>query len=278
MRARVLFGCDTKRVKNWMVPGGERPKGAATLHPMDINLFKFEIASLNARSILEFGPGDSTEFFASLGLQVTTVEHMEKWYLVAKERFKDYPNVRVLKGEDEMPFTVEGLGSFEKFDLAFVDAPQGYYPLRKIHAGYEDCSRFNTALFALQHAPVVLLHDATRPCERATLNRLHLMGYKIEIINVPYGAARISWLQKPTSSIEPSETLEPSPKAKRQTRTRRKRSVTSSTECSPNSKPEMSSISLTSTSTELKTSTSSPSDTSLPGEPLLSSEPPQTKP
>jgi hypothetical protein len=171
---------------------GERPAGLSTLHPLDIDTFKMEVVSLGAKSILEIGPGDSTEVFAKLGLQVTTIEHIQKWYEVALERFKDYPNVRVLKGEDEMPFRVDGMGSYEKFDLAFVDAPQGYFPMRKIHEGYEDCSRLNTTLFALERSPVVLLHDVTRPLERGTLNRLNVLGYKVEFIFVPYGMARIT--------------------------------------------------------------------------------------
>jgi hypothetical protein len=178
--------------RSWKLTGESRPADAVVLHPQDLQYLKFEVASLGVNSILEFGPGASTEVFVGMGLQITTVEHMQKWYEVAVERFNGFPNVRVLKGEDEMPFRVEGMGSYEKFDLAFVDAPQGFFPARKVHKGYEDCSRFNTTLFALQHAPVVLLHDVVRALERGTLNRLNRMGYKIEIIKVPYGMARIT--------------------------------------------------------------------------------------
>jgi hypothetical protein len=194
MQARWLMGHTKSPALGgaWKFADAPRPPGATVLKQEDLDYFKFEIASLGAKSILEFGPGASTEFFVGLGLQVTTIEHMQRWYEVAKEQFKDRPNVRVLKGEDEMPFRIEGMGSYEKFDLAFVDAPQGYEPLRKAHPGYEDCSRFNTTLFALQHAPVVLLHDVVRPLERGTLNRLNRMGYKVQIIKVPYGMARIT--------------------------------------------------------------------------------------
>lgn len=193
MSANWLMGYKKPNVPNWkFTKDGARPKSMPTLDNKDITYFKFEVSSLDAKSILEFGPGDSTQVFAELGLQVTTVEHSEKWYEVAKERFKEYPNVRVLKGEDEMPVIVHGMGSHERFDLAFVDAPQGFFPMRKIHEGYEDCSRINTTLFALQRAPVVLLHDTIRPLERGTLTRLRLMGYNVELIGVPYGMARIT--------------------------------------------------------------------------------------
>lgn len=221
MRARVLMGYAPHGMATggWMkAKDGSRPLGIATLHNVDINLFKMEVSRLEAKSVLEFGPGDSTEVFAKMGLLVTTVEHLDKWYRVAKERFKVYPNVRVLKGEDEMPFVVHGMGSYEKFDLAFVDAPQGYRPARKAHKGYEDCSRLNTTLFALGRAPVVLLHDALRPLERGSLNRLHKLGYKVEVIQTPFGMARITHGDKnglDISGIAESGCLATRPKSKR---------------------------------------------------------------
>jgi hypothetical protein len=221
--ARFLMGYAANRNDWKSVKGSSRPQGARTLHQKDIDYFKFEISSLNAKSILEFGPGDSTEIFADLGLLVTTVEHSEKWHKVAKERFKDRPGVRVLKGEDEMPFVIHGMGSYEKFDLAFVDAPEGYNPRRKIHKGYEDCSRFNTVMAALERAPVVLLHDVARPLERGTLNRVSRLGYKIEIIKVPFGMARITHGNQDrsdTASVE--EPGSPPPRTKPKRRGKRK--------------------------------------------------------
>jgi hypothetical protein len=68
-----------------------------------------------------------------------------------------------------------------------------------MHPGQEDCSRLNTCLSALQHAPVVYLHDAVRPLERATLTRLERDGHKVEWVaagkwknqDSSYGIARI---------------------------------------------------------------------------------------
>jgi hypothetical protein len=196
MQARFLMGHQAagKRLGVWkMKKDGERPAAAVVLHRKDVECFKSAVEAIGAKTILEFGPGASTEVFAGFGLLVTTVEHQQKWYEVAKERFKDYPNVRVLKGEDEIPFRVPELDDSEMFDMAFVDAPQGYFPKRKIHKGYEDCSRYNTTLFALQRAPVVFLHDTIRPLERGTLGRLRRMDYQVETIKVPYGMAKITW-------------------------------------------------------------------------------------
>ena len=176
-----------------------------------------ELKAIEAKSILEFGPGDSTEYFANLGMQITTCEHDQHWYDVAQERFKDTPNVRVLKFENELPVPpIEGLGDLEKFDVGFVDAPQGYSTIkatgfrRKKFPGQEDCSRLNTCLAALGRCKVVFLHDIGRGLERATLGRLNAMGFDIEISGV-FG--KITWQPKQTSSTEPSEILVPSLRA-----------------------------------------------------------------
>lgn len=186
--ARYLLGAVIPaKTADW-----ERPATFTTFSEKDMEIIKAEADKLGAKTILEFGPGNTTEVLAVLGYQITSVEHIDKWYEAAKTRFAEYPNVRILKGNDEIPFTVEGLGDEERFDLAFVDAPAGYVPVRKVHKGYEECNRFNTTLLALERCPVVFLHDANRPCERAAMTRLRLMGYKYEFTDSPYFTARLT--------------------------------------------------------------------------------------
>lgn len=146
----------------------------------DFNAIKAEIERVGAKSVLEFGPGDSTDCYLACGIQrIVTCEHKDKWFKVAQKRFKKEPRVKLLRYTDTDPVEVPDLGG-EMFDIAFVDSPQGFYPMRKAHPGMEDCSRLNTCLFALKHAKVVLLHDANRPLERGTLGRLNQMGYHWE--------------------------------------------------------------------------------------------------
>jgi hypothetical protein len=167
-----------------------RAEGAATFHSADAKLLTEAV--LGATSVLEFGPGGTTDIFIKAGVpRIVTCEYIDKWYEVAKERFKDVPSVEVLSFTDTVPVVVHELGDDEMFDVGFVDAPKGYAAARTIHKGYEDCSRFNTALFALERCKVVCLHDATRPLERGTLSRLRLMGYEYEFLESPFGLARI---------------------------------------------------------------------------------------
>jgi hypothetical protein len=167
-----------------------RAAGASTYHSADARLLAEAVEG--AQSVLEFGPGGTTDIFiAAYVPRIVTCEYIDKWLEVAKERFKDVPTVEVLKFHDTMPVTVDGLGD-ETFDVGFVDAPKGYAAARLAHKGYEDCSRFNTTLFALERCKAVYLHDATRPLERGTLSRLHLMGYHHEFLKSPFGLARIT--------------------------------------------------------------------------------------
>ena len=129
-----------------------------------------------ARRVLEFGPGHSTQAFIDAGVpEVVSLEHDPKWLDRMFERFKHEPSVHVLPYRNT-PVIDGDLGSF---DLAFVDSPVGHDRGRVEHPGQEGCARLNTLTFALQHARVVLLHDAGRPGEQRSLERC---GYEWEMI------------------------------------------------------------------------------------------------
>jgi hypothetical protein len=150
-----------------------------------------------ARSVLEFGPGISTLALIEAGVpSIVSLEHDPVWLETQKEKFKDYPQVTIAQYADTVPVGAAEI-ALQEFDLALVDSPQGFdhkLPGRKPrvrHQGFEDCSRFNTCLFALQQAPIVYLHDAYRPCERGTLGRLNVMGHKFTYLPNTSGIARI---------------------------------------------------------------------------------------
>lgn len=192
--------------------GEERPKGIIQFDSGDSDRIKKEAEKIGAKSILEFGPGDSTQALIDMGIfdRIVTCEHIEKWYEAAKERFKPHPHVKVLKFLDEVPCVIEGLEPTDRFDIAFVDTPQGYNPVRKRHPGFEDCSRINTVMAALALARVVLLHDSTRPLERATLGRVWATGlYDIKQLPTKLGMARISHRNENAGRLDPPDATEP---------------------------------------------------------------------
>lgn len=186
------------------------------LYKVQQNTFPFEDYGIlmkevkGAKSALEFGPGISTLALIEAGLErIVTLEHDDEWFAAAVERFKDYPQVQVKRYWDE-PEARGEIDEGDTFDLAFVDSPKGFHlPLpgirgvRKRHPGQEDCSRFNTCLLALKHAPVVYLHDAKRPLERGTLGRLNAMGHTHEFLPTKAGMARIRRDGKVESRSDP---------------------------------------------------------------------------
>jgi predicted O-methyltransferase YrrM len=183
----------------------ERAAGASTHHSEDVRLLTEAVKDAN--SVLEFGPGNTTDIFIKAGVpRIITCEYIEKWYEVARERFSENMNVGVLLFTDSVPVVVHGLSDDETFDVGFVDAPKGYAAARTIHKGYEDCSRFNTVLFALERCKVVYLHDAIRPLERGTLARLRLMGYEHEFLKSPFGLARIWKREQDENGPDPQDT------------------------------------------------------------------------
>lgn len=153
----------------------------------------------DAKRVLEIGPGISTFALLEAGVEeIVTLEHDPTWYDKAVEDFKEYPQVKVGRYQD-LPVATCDLAPDEQFDLALVDSPKGFTKpvlnvegVRVAHPGMEDCSRLNTCILALKHAPVVLLHDAYRPLERATVGRLSAMGHDCWFVgNSRCGIARI---------------------------------------------------------------------------------------
>ena len=175
-------------------------RGALTLPREDYAILLREAEG--KKSVLEFGPGFSTYAFIEAGVpRILGCEYLDKWFAFAKERFKDHPQVEVVRFYDE-PEARADIGD-ERFDLALVDSPKGYAGARTIHPGQEDCSRLNTCLLALQHAPIVLLHDAARPLERGTLGRLNQLGHKVKFYpdGSKSGMARIDRYGKDASAV-----------------------------------------------------------------------------
>jgi hypothetical protein len=173
-------------------------RGAMTLPAEDYAILLREGAG--KKSVLEFGPGFSTYAFIEAEIpRILCCEYLDKYYDFAKERFKDFPQVEIVRFWDEPEARAEIEGEFE---LALVDSPKGYAGARTAHPGQEDCSRLNTCLLALKYAPVVLLHDAYRPLERGTLGRLSAMGHKVSYYKEASrtGMARIERCQKQEQS------------------------------------------------------------------------------
>lgn len=144
-----------------------------------------EAERLGARRVLEFGPGHSTYAFLEAGCGVVTLEHDSYWRHKARRKFGNDKRVKIVPYVNKPTVLVpHGALGETPFDLAFVDSPQGVSkPGHVTHPGQEGLSRCNTMRFALGVAPVVLLHDAQRRGEQATLERLANEGFGIEQVS-----------------------------------------------------------------------------------------------
>jgi hypothetical protein len=152
-----------------------------------------ECAKLKPLTVLEFGPGISTYAFVEAGVErIATCEYKDAYLQKAIEDFKQWPHVTVHRFLNNADVEVLGL-TRSNYDLAFVDSPVGIESKSSPRfPGQEDCSRLNTCIYALSRAPVILLHDAKRDGEQATLARLQAMGCIVEMIDTTKGIARVA--------------------------------------------------------------------------------------
>jgi hypothetical protein len=180
-----------------------RSVGVFSLYKREQSVFTFddyavllsEAKRVNAMRVLEFGPGNSTLAWIEADCdEIISLEHNPKWMAVARDKLSGmHPNLRLLSYKNAPKINLPELNG-KTFDLAFVDSPVGVdLKSGTSFPGQENCSRLNTLLFALSRTPVVLLHDAKRPGEQATLDRIRNCGtYNIEMIDTVKGMARIT--------------------------------------------------------------------------------------
>lgn len=120
--------------------------------------FLGELVAINRISrVLEFGTGASTCSFLEHGCRVTSFETSARHIDLRYPYLRTDSNCSLIFYEiGKHPFGLISLG--EKFDLAFIDGPNGT----------KNLSRLDSCLFALKHTDHIFLHDFRRNGERET--------------------------------------------------------------------------------------------------------------
>lgn len=124
--------------------------------------------TLKVRTVLEFGPGYSTNFLARHNRKVVSVEGSKEWH----DRL--IPALKEMGVElhwfDPEPFKISIAGVDNRtFDLGFVDAPPGT----------ESFSRCNAALYCVNCCRYIALHDTGRGGEKQTAELLKALGWQV---------------------------------------------------------------------------------------------------
>ncbi|MBB5353714.1 putative O-methyltransferase YrrM [Haloferula luteola] len=133
------------------------------------------------KRVVEFGTGDSTLAFLDAGCEVMSFEHSQEWLHKVAARFfgegrltLDFCSENAVPGREVECFQP---------DLVFVDGP----PLRE----EQTMSWLGPCEWALEQCGRLLLHDAKRPAEQATLAEMERRGMKVVLIDTEKGLALV---------------------------------------------------------------------------------------
>lgn len=119
------------------------------------------------QTVLEFGPGASTECMSPLVRLVHTIEESPGIYARIKPDMDALKNVRMFNFKPM--YEAAPIDLLPSYDMAFVDGPVGTMRL----------SRLESILFAETRTEIILLHDTERKGERDSLSVMFYRGWKL---------------------------------------------------------------------------------------------------
>jgi predicted O-methyltransferase YrrM len=126
---------------------------------------------IHPERVLEYGPGRSTRAIHETcpNAKIISIEHDEKWYKRAVERYGEYADVHLvpLEGMPSKYAVWPILNKCEPFDLVFID-------------GRRRVSCLVVAAFVTTGAGVIMLHDAERTAYKPGIDLLEQAGFIAE--------------------------------------------------------------------------------------------------
>jgi predicted O-methyltransferase YrrM len=157
------------------------PPNAWSIDDQEAAFLRAFVQANSVRTVLEFGPGKSTQIFLDAGCEVWSLEHNPVWYERIRQQLGQPPGLKQLllyafKPELEIP----GLEA-RRFDLAFVDGPPALL--------YQWRARLNAIEFAAARTDVILLHDANREKERDSMRVMEEKGWRWRTLPTRRGLA-----------------------------------------------------------------------------------------
>lgn len=155
----------------------------ASLAPTEYFVLNGILSEIKPKLTLEFGPGNSTVVLSRNSETVHTYEPSMQWFIHYSKVFREIglTNVEMRTFDNAYPLFIHGAS--KKYDVAFVDSPYGNWD----SPGFEGRSRFNTMEFAVERAPIVILHDTKRERESATITHFVQAGMRSIYFNTEKG-------------------------------------------------------------------------------------------
>lgn len=140
-----------------------------SLDELEYNWLVEFIKFMKVKTVLEFGPGLSTNAFLEAGCNVDSYESMPEFLAKLEQEHAGNLNLKLRK-YDNVPEVVIEDGFY---DLALVDAPAVYIG----HPHAQRYARRNTMNCAIQHSNLVLIHDSNREPEKSIIRETVAKGW-----------------------------------------------------------------------------------------------------
>lgn len=135
----------------------------------EADLLRAFIQLNQTKTVLEFGPGKSTQIFLDAGCEVWSLEHDPIWFERICEQLGQPSGLKQLILYGFQPELQIDQLEANRFDLAFIDGPPTSF--------FRRFARLNAIEFAAARTGIILLHDAKREMEQNSMAVMEEKGW-----------------------------------------------------------------------------------------------------
>lgn len=138
--------------------------GGAAISQKEYEIIKDIIKKHNIKTVLEFGPGTSTQIFIEENCDILSIENNVDYINLYRKKFMLHKNLEIIFNDQNNIIVIKNQLKNKKFDLCFVDGP------RADRDQYKMFNRIDSYILAKDYGKYILCHDSKRKKDRNSIN------------------------------------------------------------------------------------------------------------
>jgi hypothetical protein len=138
--------------------------GGASISKQEFDSINTFVKEHKIKTVLEFGPGSSTNVFIANQCDILCLENNEKFLNQNKKKYQEYDHIEFILNNQNNITELKHKLRDRYFDLCFIDGPRADLDQYKLF------NRIDSYILAFLHAKYTICHDTKRKKDRNSIN------------------------------------------------------------------------------------------------------------